>query len=615
MSQETPQEKQSLDWRLLGRLFKLAMPYRKFLFLSALLAIVLAPLNTLQPYLINVIVDDYIIIPQPRGLIGMSLLFAGVLIITGILQYTFIYLTNLLGHSVIRDLRVSVFKKITHLRLSYFDKTPIGNLTTRTINDIETIKTVFSEGVITIIADLLSIVVVVSVMFYTSPRLTLICLLTIPLIVAATWVFKQKVKVSYQKVRTQIARLNAFLQERISGMPVVQIFNAEDQERDKFKTINKQYTRANLDAILYYAIFFPVVEIIAAIALGMMVWWGAANVVSGSVSMGALIAFPVYVNMLFRPMRWLADKFNTLQMSMVAAERVFNILDSEEMMEESKTATALEVPLNGEVEFENVFFAYDGANDVLKDVTFTIPAGETLAIVGSTGSGKSTIINLLNRFYDIRSGNIRIDGVDIREYKLEDLRDRLAIVLQEVFLFSGSVWDNISLRNPSISRERMLESSKVIGAHAFIEALPGGYDYMISERGGNLSMGQRQLISFVRALVYDPEILILDEATSSIDTETEGIIQYAIERLIEKRTSIIIAHRLSTIRHADRILVLDKGLVAETGTHDELMKQESGKYKRLYDMQFSAQKAKPSERVEEVEGAEEVEEKDMRYEM
>ena len=586
MSQDTPKDKQSLDWHLLIRLLRLAAPYRKLLLLSALLAIVLAPLNTLQPYLINVIVDKYIIIPKPEGLTGMCILFAVVLITTGILQYTFIYLTNLLGHSVIKDLRVSVFNKITSLRLSYFDKTPIGNLTTRSINDIETIKTVFSEGVITIVADLLSIIVVVSVMFYTSPRLTLICLLTIPLIVAATWVFKQKVKVSYQKVRAQIARLNAFLQERISGMSVVQIFNAEGQERDKFKAINREYTKANLDSILYYAIFFPVVEIIAAIALGMMVWWGARNVVGGSVSMGALIAFPVYVNMLFRPMRWLADKFNTLQMSLVAGERIFNILDSDEITETSPKATPLDIPFQGDVVFDHVYFTYDGENDVLQDVSFTIPAGETMAIVGSTGSGKTTIINLLNRFYEIRAGHIRIDGRDIREYPLEQLRDRLAIVLQDVFLFSGSVWDNISLRNPDISRERILEASKVIGAHPFIEALPGGYDYIIAERGGNLSMGQRQLISFVRALVYDPEILILDEATSSIDTETESIIQYAIEKLIEKRTSIIIAHRLSTIRHANRILVLEKGKVEETGTHEELLRLEHGRYRKLHDMQF-----------------------------
>lgn len=583
---DKPKEKKSMDWHLLGRLLRLATPYKQVLLLCALLAIVLAPLNTAQPYLVNVIVDDYIISPQPKGLVKMCLLFAGILILTGVLQYTFIYITNLLGHSVIRDLRVRVFNKITNLKLSYFDKTPIGNLTTRTINDIETIKTVFSEGVITIVADLLSIVVVLFVMFYTSPQLTLICLSTIPLIVGATWVFKQKVKISYQKVRTQIARLNAFLQERISGMHVVQIFNAEEQERQKFKAINRDYTRANLDSILYYAIFFPVVEIIAALALGIMVWYGARNVVSGSVTMGELIAFPLYINMLFRPMRWLADKFNTLQMGLVAGERIFNILDSEEVMAESSKPMEFSKKTGGTVEFDHVHFAYNDENDVLKDVSFTIPAGDTLAIVGSTGSGKSTIINLLNRFYDIRLGHIRINGSDIRDYELENLRKRLAIVLQDVFLFSGTIWENISLRNTSISRERILDASKTIGAHSFIMALPGGYDFTVSERGGNLSMGQRQLISFVRALVYDPEILILDEATSSIDTETEGIIQYAIEKLIDKRTSIIIAHRLSTIRHANRILVLEKGKVVEYGTHDELLKVENGKYKKLYDMQF-----------------------------
>ncbi len=586
MSQETGKPNKSMDWKTLIRLLKLAAPYKSLLIASAFLAIVLAPLSTAQPYLVNVIVDDYIISPQPQGLIKMCLLFAGLLILTGILQYIFIYLTNLMGHSVIRDLRVRVFNKITNMKLSYFDKTPIGNLTTRTINDIETIKTVFSEGVITIVADLLSIIVVLAVMFYTSLPLTLICLSTIPLIVIATWIFKQKVKVSYEKVRTQIARLNAFLQERISGMAIVQIFNADKQEREKFKEINRDYTKANLDSILYYAIFFPVVEIIAALALGIMVWWGARNVVGGAVTMGELIAFPLYINMLFRPMRWLADKFNTLQMGMVAGERLFNILDSDEVMTESAQPVQATPEKKGIVEFDKVHFAYDDENDVLKDVSFTIPSGQTLAIVGSTGSGKSTIINLLNRFYDIKQGSIRIDGQDIRDYDLDDLRKRLAIVLQDVFLFSGSVWENISLRNPSIRKEDMLEASEVIGAHPFIMALPDGYDFIISERGGNLSMGQRQLISFVRALVYNPEILILDEATSSIDTETEGIIQYAIEKLIDKRTSIIIAHRLSTIRHANNILVLEKGKVVEFGSHDELLKVESGKYRNLYDMQF-----------------------------
>lgn len=587
LSTEGQTNKKSLDWALLRRLYGLTRPYRKLFFASALLAFILAPLNTLQPYLINVIVDEYIIIPKPEGLIGMCLLFTGVLILSGILQYVFILLTNLLGQYVIRDLRNHVFNRIVRLRLSYFDKTPIGNLTTRTISDIETIKTVFSEGVITIVADLLSIFVVVGVMFYTSPRLTLITLLTIPLIAIATKIFQQKVKISYQKVRAQIARLNAFLSEHINGMQVVQIFTAEKQEREKFRTINREYTKANLDAILYYAIFFPVVEIIAAIALGMMVWWGARNVVGGDVSMGALIAFPVYVNMLFRPMRWLADKFNTMQMSMVAAERVFAIIDDEEIVEKEIKRADSPISLKGDVEFKNVSFSYDGENDVLKNVSFQIRSGETLAIVGSTGSGKSTIINLLNRFYDIREGSIKIDGRDIRDLSLDDLRDKIALVLQDVFLFSGTVWENISLRNESISKEKMLEASKIIGAHPFIESLPGGYEFMISERGGNLSMGQRQLVSFVRALVYDPEILILDEATSSVDPETESIIQYAIEKLLEKRTSIVIAHRLSTIRHAHTILVLEKGKVVESGKHEELIQLERGSYKRLHDMQFA----------------------------
>lgn len=586
MSTEQAEKKKNLDWTVLKRLIKLAFPYKKLLLFSSLLAIILAPLSTAQPYLVNVIVDDYIINPRQEGLAKMCLLFACLLILTGVLQYTFIYLTNLIGHSVIRDLRIRVFNKITGLKLSYFDKTPIGNLTTRSINDIETIKTVFSEGVITIIADLLSIIVVLAVMFYTSPKLTLICLSTIPLILASTWVFKQKVKVSYQKVRTQIARLNAFLQERISGMNVVQIFNAQEQERLKFKEINRDYTKANLDSILYYAIFFPVVEIIAALTLGMMVWLGAKNVVSGSVTMGELIAFPLYINMLFRPMRWLADKFNTLQMGMVAGERIFNILDSDEVMAETASPVLGTPDKKGLVEFNHVYFSYDDEHDVLKDVSFKIQPGETLAIVGSTGSGKSTIINLLNRFYDIQKGSICIDGQDVRDYDLLDLRKRIAIVLQDVFLFSGSIWDNISLRNKEIPHKQMQDASKTIGAHAFIMALPGGYDFVISERGGNLSMGQRQLISFVRALVYDPEILILDEATSSIDTETESIIQHAIEKLIDKRTSIIIAHRLSTIRHANHVMVLDKGGVVEYGTHDELLRVESGKYKKMYDMQF-----------------------------
>lgn len=514
----------------------------------------------------------------------IALVLFGILILEAVIRYFFIYSTAWLGQSVIRDLRKQVFDHITSFKLRYFDVTPIGTSTTRTINDIETINTVFTQGAITIIADILTLFVVLGVMLTTSWQLTLICLTTMPFLMVASYIFKEKVKVSFQRVRAQIQRLNAFLQERITGMRIVQIFNAEEDELKKFNKINREYTQANLDSILYYAIFFPVVEIISAASLGLMVWWGARGVLDGVVTLGALIAFPLYLDMLFRPIRMLADKFNTLQMGLVAAERVFNILDKDEKID--NTGAIDSGKLKGQVEFNKVNFAYNEVDYVLKDVSFEIKPFETLAIVGSTGSGKSTIINLLNRFYDIQKGSINIDGKPIREYELHHLRKRLAIVLQDVFLFSGSVFENITLKDETISRETVVEAAKAIGAHEFIEKLPGGYDYQVMERGATLSMGQRQLISFVRALVFDPDILILDEATSSIDPESESIIQYAIEKLIDKRTSIIIAHRLSTIRHADNILVLQKGEVLEFGSHDELLEKDDGHYRELYEMQF-----------------------------
>lgn len=579
------QEKQALDWSLLVRLLKLARPYRSTLLLCAVLAIALAPASTAQPWLVNKIVDDHIAIGDTGGLIRMSMLYLGILLCTGTLQYVFVYSTNLLGQKVIRDLRTRVFTHIMDLRLAYFDKTPIGTSTTRAINDIETINTVFSEGAITIIADLLTMIAVLVVMLITSVKLTLICLVTMPFMLLATWIFKQKVKTSYQVVRAQIQRMNAFLQERITGMRIVQIFNAERQEREKFRTINREYTRANLDAILYYAVFFPVVEVVLAIALGLMVWWGASSVLSDDVTLGALIAFPIYLNMLFRPMRVLADKFNTVQMGLVAAERIFAILDDKRTTENKGTLAPAK--LDGAVQFEHVYFSYDGSTDVLKDVSFSIPAGGTLAIVGSTGSGKTTIINILNRFYEIRAGRVLIDGQDIRAYELTALRERIAMVLQDVFLFSGSVHENITLMRPEITRAHVIEAARLIGAHTFLEHLPGGYDFMVTERGNNLSMGQRQLISFVRALVFQPDILILDEATSSIDNETEGIIKDAIHTLTAQRTSIIIAHRLSTIRNAGNILVLERGEVKEFGPHEQLIRIEDGLYRRLYEMQFA----------------------------
>jgi len=574
-----------VDLTLLKRVLALGLPYKGIFALASVLSLLLAPVVILRPYLIQRAVDEHIMKFDAEGLVLMIMILLGVLVLESVMRYVFIYSTSWLGQSVIRDLRVRVFKHITSLRLTYFDRTPIGTSTTRTINDIETINTVFSQGMISIIADVLTLFAVLAIMLVTSWKLTLICLVTFPLLIWGTYIFKEKVKASYQIVRNQISVMNAFLQERISGMRIVQIFNAEEKEFKNFKNINRKYTQANLNSILYYAVFFPFVEILSAASLGLLVWWGAKGVISGEVTLGVLIAFPLYLGMLFRPVRMLADKFNTLQMGLVAAERVFALLDKDFKIENKGTKKATD--LNGEIAFKNVDFEYLENEPIIKDLSFKVKPGDTLAIVGSTGSGKTTIINILSRFYEINGGEILIDGRPIQEYDLESLRSRVAMVLQDVFLFSGSVMENITLRDTRVTREEVIEAAKMIGAHEFIEQLPGGYDYEVMERGATLSMGQRQLISFVRALVFDPDILILDEATSSIDPETESVIQYAIERLITKRTSIIIAHRLSTIRHADNILVLDKGELQEFGSHEELLQLEDGHYRELHDMQFA----------------------------
>ncbi|MTB51743.1 ABC transporter ATP-binding protein [Lewinella sp. W8] len=578
-------DNKKFDLHLLGRVLSLARPYLTIAMVAILLAILLAPLAIARPRLIQKMVDDYVFVGDTSGLTFWALVIAGLLVVEAICRYAFIYSSNWLGQSVVRDLRVKVFSHINSLRLSYFDKTPIGTSTTRTINDIQSINSVFSEGIITILADLLSIVAVLAIMISTSWRLTLICLTTMPFLMLASYLFKEAVKRSYQQVRTQIQKMNAFLQERISGMRIVQIFNAEPQERKRFAAINADYRKANIDAIFYYAIFFPTVDIIAAASLALMVWWGAQDVArAGGVTLGALVAFPLYLNMLFRPIRVLADKFNTLQMGLVAADRVFGVLDRTDTIENNGDLAPER--LDGKVSFKNVWFAYVGKEWILKDLSFELEKGETLAIVGSTGSGKTTITNIINRFYEFQRGDITVDGEDIRSYDLYALRSRLAMVLQDVFLFTGTVLDNISLRDPEITREQVVEAAKMIGAHEFIEKLPGGYDYDVQERGATLSMGQRQLISFVRALVFNPDILILDEATSSVDPETEAVIQHAIETLIARRTSIVIAHRLSTIRNAHNIMVLEKGEVQEFGPHEELVELENGRYRELYEMQF-----------------------------
>ena len=570
---------------MLRRVLATAKPFRSLFLQSIFLAIAITPFSIAQPFIVQKIVDNNIIKGEKEGMITLGILFLVVLLINVIMKYYFIYITAELGQSVIKDMRVKVFRHITNLRLRYFDKTPIGTSTTRTINDIEAINNVFAQGVITIVADMITLFAVVGIMLYTSWRLTAIVFMTMPFMILASYIFKEKVKVSYQKVRTQIANMNAFLQERITGMKIVQIFNAEKQEGDAFKKINHSYTSANLDSVFYYAVFFPVVELVSAVSLALMIWLGAKGYLQDKVTFGALVAFPLYLNLLFRPIRFLADKFNTLQMGLVASERVFKILDSKDFI--SNEGTTIPVKLQGKVEFREVFFAYDEENYVLKNINFSIRPGETMALVGSTGSGKSTIINILNRFYEIQKGQILIDDLDIKSYELKALRDRIAIVLQDVFLFEGSVMENITLRDEKISREVVIKAAITIGVHVFIEKLPGGYDFKVSERGSNLSVGQRQLISFVRALVFDPDILILDEATSSIDTESEAVIQHAIEKLIERRTSIIIAHRLSTIKHAHNIIVLAHGIIMESGTHEALLNKMDGHYRELYDMQFA----------------------------
>ncbi|MFN3940168.1 MAG: ABC transporter ATP-binding protein, partial [Chitinophagales bacterium] len=467
--------------------------------------------------------------------------------------------------------------------LSYFDKTPVGTSTTRTINDLETINSVFTEGIIQIIADLLTIIFVLAFMFYSNWQLTLVSLISFPLIIYATYIFKEGIKSTFQSVRTQVAMLNAFLQERITGMRVVQIFNAEQQEYEKFKKINDAHRRANIRSVWYYSVFFPVVEIITALAMALMVWYGAHNVIKGTASIGEITAFILYLNMLFRPLRMLADKFNTLQMGFVASERVFAILDMHDRIEDDGTVQAEH--LKGKIFFQHVWFAYKDEQYVLKNIHLEIQPGETIAIVGATGAGKSSIINILNRFYPIQKGRILIDDVPIENYTLDSLRRQIGMVQQDVFLFFGSIYENITLHNLHITKEQVVEAAKMLGAHSFIMKMPGGYDYNVMERGATLSLGQRQLISFVRALVFNPHILILDEATSSVDVETEQIIQNAVENLISQRTSIVIAHRLSTIQRADKIVVIDKGEIIEMGTHDALL-AANGHYRLLYNMQF-----------------------------
>ncbi|HEX7367614.1 MAG TPA: ABC transporter ATP-binding protein [Pelobium sp.] len=580
------------DWGLLKRVFAYAKPYKSAFFWSIFLTLALAALAPVRPYLIQLTLDKYVFFNDTTGLLNMTLLMIALLLLQTLVQYFQTLLTNTLGQSVIKDLRIDIFNHITKLRLKYFDKTPIGQLITRTVSDLETIADIFSQGLISIVGDSLQVITIIGVMLYADWRLTLIVLVPMPFLMMATYVFKEAIKSAFQDVRTQVSNLNTFLQEHISGVSIIQYFAREEQEYNKFYHINAEHRDAHIRSNWYYSIFFPVVELIVALSLGLLVWYGSKSILTNQVSPGVVVSFIMYINMLFRPIRELADKFNTLQMGMVGADRIFKVLDTNEQTVNNGKVTL--PAMKGEIKFSNVWFSYKQTTEmptdeewILKNISFSLKEGETLALVGATGAGKSSTINILNRFYEISKGEVTIDGINISDFDLNYLRSQIATVLQDVFLFSDTIAHNISLNNPDISLAQIMEAAKDVGAHDFIMRLPGGYQYDVQERGATLSAGQAQLVSFIRALVHQPKILVLDEATSSVDTETEHLIQTAIDKMMEGRTAIVIAHRLSTIQKADKIIVLEKGEMMEMGTHQELL-HLNGYYKRLYDLQFSS---------------------------
>ncbi len=575
------------DSKLMRRLLGYVRPYKKYVVLAILLNLIVAGLGPLRPYLTKIAIDDSIANKDYEGLILISVLLIGSLIIQGVVQYLLTYFTQLMGQKIIYDLRIKIFSHVQKLALKYFDKTPIGRIVTRTTNDVESLNELFSSGIVMVFSDIFIIIWILMFMFFMAWDLSLVTLSVLPVLIYATFLFRRKVRESYRDVRFHLARLNSYMQEHISGMNIVQLFNREKEETKKFGSINEDHKNANIRSIFYYAVFFPVVEILSSIAIALIIWYGGGEVVSSTMTIGVLFAFIQYTEMFFRPVRDLSEKYNILQTAMASSERIFKLLDNDTFIKNPETPVKLE-NLEGKIEFENVWFAYNKDEYVLKDLSFSINPGETVAIVGATGAGKTSIINILTRFYDIQKGKIKVDGKDITELDKRELRKYIAVVLQDVFLFSGTVESNISLGDPDITMEQMEEAAKTVGARKFINSLPDKFQEKVMEKGATISVGQKQLISFARALARDPGILILDEATSSIDTETEILIQRAIEKLLRGRTSIVIAHRLSTIQNADKIIVMHKGEIREMGTHQQLI-AERGIYFKLYQLQYKEQ--------------------------
>jgi ATP-binding cassette, subfamily B, multidrug efflux pump len=580
----------AFDFNLFKRLLRYTNPYKWTFYFVAIAAILLSFLAILRPYLLQVTIDESILPQDGENLVYYISLMLGALMLEVIFQFLFIYFANWLGQEVIRDLRVNLFKHMLQFKMKYFDKSAVGRLVTRAVSDIETIASIFSEGLFVIASDLLKMIVVLGFMFYYSWELTLLVLTVMPFILYATRIFQKKMKIAFEDVRNQVANLNTFVQERITGMKIVQLFTREETEYQNFKEINHQHKKGWIKTVWYNSIFFPIAELATSVTIGLIVWYGGLRVIDNdALSLGIIIMFIDLAQTLFRPLRQIADKFNTLQMGMVAANRVFGILDTESSIADDGT---IEVDhLKGEIEFRDVRFGYDEEEEVLKGVSFKAKPGETIAIVGATGAGKTTVINLLNRFYEINSGTILVDGIDIKDITLKSLRAEIAVVLQNVFLFADTILNNITLYNPGVTEEDVIRAAKEIGVHEFISSLPNGYHYNVKERGVMLSSGQRQLISFLRAYVSNPSILVLDEATSSIDSYSEQLIQDATDKITRDRTSIVIAHRLATIKKADKIMVMDAGKIVEMGTHSELLKVANGYYKNLYEVQFMAEES------------------------